>query len=146
VQIGLYHEQLKRYFELFEGDQLKVYLYEDFSSDPYGVLRDIFGFLGVDGTFVPQTPVKYNVSGIPKNRALHSFLQKARRARPAVEWLVPKSQVQRLLRLGANLHNRNLTKARLSPEVRRRVTDEYFREDILKLQGLIRRDLSAWLG
>jgi len=146
VQVGLYTSQLRRYFELFERDQIKVYLYEDLSSDPSGVLRDIFRFLVVDDAFVPEATVRYNASGLPRNGTVHLFLQELRRTRPIAERLLPKKQYQHLLRFGGGLHNRNLAKRQLSPEVRRRVLDAYFREDILKLQGLIQRDLSTWLA
>jgi len=145
VQIGLYHDQIKRYYDLFDPDQIKVYLYEDLTSDPLGVVRDIFRFLDVDDAFVPEANVRYNASGIPKNRALHLSLQKLRRTRSVVERIVPERQFRRLLRVGSALHNRNLEKPRLLPEARKRVIDEYFREDTLKLQPLLERDLSAWL-
>lgn len=145
VQIGLYSEQLKRYLHLFERGQVKIHLYEDLISDPEGVMQSIFQFLGVDDTSMPETKVIYNASGSPKNKALHLLLQKMRLLRTAIERIFPEGTHRSLLRLGSSLHNRNLTKARLSPEVRRQVTEDYFREDILKLQLLIRRDLSAWL-
>jgi len=145
VQVGLYYAQLERYFERFRREQIKVYLYEEFISNPCVVLRDIFRFLGVDDGFVPERTIKYNASGIPKNKGLHAFLQKLRLARPVVERLLPEEQTLRLLRVGSGLHNRNLTKPRLSPKLRARITDAYFRDDILKLQELIQRDLSSWL-
>jgi hypothetical protein len=145
VQIGLYHGQLKRYFDLFERDQIKVYLYDDLNSDPSGVLRDIFQFLGVGGSFVPEAAARYNASGMPKNRILHSLLQKLRRVMPIAERTLSERQYRRLVNIGSSLHNRNLTNTRLSPEVRRQVIEKYFREDILELQGLLQRDLSAWL-
>lgn len=145
VQTGLYHGQLKRYFDLFRRDQLKVYFYEDLNSDPSGLSQDIFRFLGVDDAFVPQAAARYNASGTPRNKALHSSLQRMRRLMPIAERHLPEGAYRRLLRLGSRLHNQNLTKARLSPEVRRGATDRYFREDILSLQTLLDRDLSAWL-
>lgn len=145
ARIGLYHEQLRRYFDLFGPDQIKVYLYEDLNASPYTVLEDIFRFLGVDDGFVPETTARYNASGMPRSKALHSSLQKLRHLRPFAERLLPEKQHRLLLRVGSNLHNRNLAKAPLAPEVRKRVIEEYFRRDILKLQDLIQRDLSAWL-
>jgi hypothetical protein len=145
AQVGLYYAQLRRYFDLFERGQIKVYLYEDFKADPRVVLRDIFRFLDVDDTFVPEATIKYNSSGLPKNRLMHASLQLLRRARPLVQWLVSEENYRYLLRVGANLHNRNLCKPRLSPEVRPRVTQEYFRDDIVELERLLQRDLSAWL-
>lgn len=145
VQVGLFYAQLRRYFDLFGRHQIRVYLYEDFSTDPFGVLRDVFHFLGVDDAFVPEATVRYNASGLPKSKTLHWSLQRLRLARPMVERLLPEEQSRRLLRFGGSLHNRNLTKPGLSPKVRGRVIDQYFREDILELQTLIQRDLSAWL-
>ena len=145
AQLGLYSRQLRRYFDLFERDQIKIYLYEDLNRDPAGVLQDTFRFLGVDDTFVPEATARYNVSGVPRNRALHLFLQKLRRVRPLAERRLPEAQYQRLVRIGSHLHNGNLVKARLSPEAYQQVIDEYFRADIVELQQLIQRDLSAWL-
>lgn len=145
VQIGLYHAQLKHYCNLFERRQIKIYLYEDLASEPRAVLEDLFRFLSVDSTFVPEMAVRYNASGVPKSKVLHSTLQGLRRLRPFAERVLPEQQGRRLLRLGGALHNRNLTNSRLSPEVRRRVIDQYFRDDIVRLQSLIGRELSAWL-
>ena len=58
---------------------------------------------------------------------------------------IPKGQRQRVVRIGSSLHKRNLAWPELSPKVRKRVTDIYFREDILRTQDLIDRDLSSWL-
>lgn len=144
--IGLYHQQLQRYFEQFGQDQIKVYLYEDLSRDPASMLRDVFRFLEVDDSFMPEASIRYNASGLPKNRAVHTILQKLRRVEPAASRVFSERQMRFLLRIGSGLHNRNLTSQRLSPELRAEVTEAHFREDILKLQSLIRRDLSAWLG
>jgi hypothetical protein len=144
LHVGLYHAQLKRYFDLFPRDQIKIYLQEDLKSDPLGIMQDLFRFLGVDDTFAPDTTIRYNASGIPKNRALHLALQKLREVRPAIEGYLPEGLRQHLLRIAIDINNQNLTKPRLTPEVRARLVDGY-REDTLKLQNLIQRDLSAWL-
>ena len=41
--------------------------------------------------------------------------------------------------------SKNLVKPGLDPEIRRQLID-FYREDILRLQDLIGRDLSAWLA
>jgi hypothetical protein len=145
VQIGLYHRQLQRYFDLFSRDQIRVYLYEDLSLDPAGMLRDVFQFLEVDDSFIPEANIRYNASGDPKNRTVHAILQRLRRVEPVAARVFSEEQMRLLLRIGSAFHNRNLTRRRLPPELRAKVTDTYFREDILRLQDLIRRDLSAWL-
>jgi hypothetical protein len=44
-----------------------------------------------------------------------------------------------------DLLKRNLVTPKLSPEIRAEVAGE-FREDVMKLQDLLGRDLSAWLA
>lgn len=146
VHVSLYHGQLQRYYDLFERYQIKVYLYEDFATNPHSVMRDMFRFLNVDDSFVPEASLRYNASGVPKNKAVHGFLQRLRLAQPYIERVLPEKQSRRLLRIGSSLHNRNLVMPpKLSPRVRSSLNEAYFREDILKLQELIQRDLSAWL-
>ena len=140
---GLYHAQLKRYYEAFGKEQVRVYLYEDLKGDPGGVLRDAFGHIGVDDGFVPDVSARHNVSGVPKSRALHGFLGSSHPLKSALKPFVPEAARLRLVTL---MRNRNLSKpAPLSPEVRERLIGE-FREDILRLEELIQRDLSGWLG
>ena len=146
VQISLYHGQLQRYYDLFERDQIRVYLYEDFATDPRSVMRDMFRFLNVDDSFVLEAALRYNASGVPKNKAVHELLQRLRSVKPHLEHVLTEKQSRLLLRIGSALHNRNLdTPPKLSPGVRSRLTEAYFKEDILKLQDLIQRDLSAWV-
>ena len=137
---GFYHAQLKRYFDAFDRSQIKIYLYEDLSADPTGVLRDTFRFLGVDEAFVPEMSVRPNVSGVPNNRALHALLTRPQRIKTVLKPYLPP----RLLRFASDLRDRNLAKPQLAPEVRRQMVEMY-REDTLKLQDLIDRDLSTWL-
>jgi hypothetical protein len=141
-RMGFYHAQLERYFDVFGHNQLKVYLYEDLKADPVGVLKETFRFLGVEESFVADMSLKHNVSGIPKSRALHAFIRQSHPIKSVFKPFVPE---QLRLRLKTNLRNRNLRQAPpLSAEVRKELQEAY-REDILKLQGLIGRDLSTWL-
>lgn len=141
-KMGFYHEQLRRYFDIFDREQIHVYLYEDFSADPLNVLRDVFRFLGVDEGYAPNVSTKYNAGGVPKNKLLHSFLARSNMIKEPFKPLVP---VRLRKRLVAELRNRNLRELpRTSPEVRSWLIESY-KEDVLELQELIRRDLSKWL-
>ncbi|NEP89823.1 MAG: hypothetical protein F6K18_25015 [Okeania sp. SIO2C2] len=51
---GLYYYYLKKYFDIFDRQNTKLFLFEDFTSDPLKVVKDIFTFLNVDSSFVPQ--------------------------------------------------------------------------------------------
>ncbi len=141
VQLGFYSVQLQRYYERFDRNQIKVYLYEDLSNSPIQVIQDIFTFLGVDATFVPNMSTKPNISGMPKNQVWHSFLRKPHVIKETFKPLVP---VQLRKKITMTLRNQNLVKPQLSPQIRQQLLP-VFREDILRLQELIGRDLSPWL-
>jgi Sulfotransferase domain len=138
-QKGFYYGQLKRYFEAFGRDQVKVYLYEeDLKDNPLGMLQDTFRYLGVDDAFVPDVSMKHNVSGVPKNKTLLSLARRLNTLTPTIRPYLPPG-ARRYIK------TRILAKPpQLSPEVRWQLVEEY-REDILRLEELIQRDLSAWL-
>ena len=133
-QRGYYYTQLKRYFELFSPEQIKVYLYEDYFYKPKEFFRDVFQFLEVDETFVPNTDVKRNVSKKPKNKQLYRYLTFIRDKVPFGKNIVARWVEQTL----------PADKPQLVPETRQKLINDY-REDIVKLQDLIGRDLSKWL-
>jgi len=141
IQMGFYYIQLRRYFDRFNQNQIKVYLYEDLKDNPIGVLQDIFHFLGVDETFIPDTSLRHNVTGIPKSRLLHRFLTRPNFIKAPFKPLFPEKLRKRIV---MNLKNRNLVRPPLPPEVHNWLIRLY-RDDILRLQDLIQRDLSKWL-
>ncbi len=142
-RMGLYHEQLARYYELFEAKQIRVYLYEDLKEDPVGTTQSIFRFLGVDEAFVPDTSLKHNVTRLPRSRALQTFIKKPHPLKATLRPFLPE-RLRRRMRVG--LWERNLTGPPPMPEGVRRELSEAYREDVLKLQKLIGRDLSGWLS
>lgn len=146
---GFYYEQLKRYYDLFDGAQIRVYLYEDLKNAPK-VLEEIYQFLGVNPGFMPEfrrvhNQGKYNAT--IKNAAWHHFLIRDNALKSAVKRLFNKAD---RLRLKKYLLEKNMAFEKkpslpgLTPEIRQKLLKGY-RPDILKLQDLIRRDLSHWL-
>ena len=142
-QRGFYYVQLKRYFELFEGEQIKVYLYEDFKANSLVVLKDVFQFLGVDDNFLPNASQKHNVTYIPKNRSIKQLLDPWNSINSSLRKFVPP-QIRKSVKTQILKFNRQQPPP-LLPEVRSQLIEEY-REDILKLQDLIQRDLSKCLA
>jgi hypothetical protein len=145
---GLYHAQLEGYLELFDRSQIKVLLSEELNDDPVGTLQDVFRFLEVDDTFVPSVSTKHQVAGLPKNRLLHAFLTRpnlARRVFRMVKLYLPPALRLRIANNLVQLKNQNFVEPPDLPAEARKQLVEVYREDILKLQVLIDRDLSSWL-
>jgi Sulfotransferase family len=135
-KLGFYYEQLSYYYKLFDKNQIHICLNEDLQRDATKTLQNIFSYLGVEDTFVPDTSVKAGASGIPKNKFLY-WLSRQKSIKSVLKPLLPKG-------IGQTFEKHMLTKPKLSPELRQELIEVY-RDDILKLQDLIQRDLSAWL-
>jgi hypothetical protein len=140
---GAYHRQLARYFDRFARDQWVVYLYDDYRRNPASLLRQIFQFLDVDDAFVPDVSVKHNVSGLAKSKLLERLLQR-NYVTVAVKRHLPDWIRRAVDDTVSAIHQRNRVKPTIDPETRRELIGLY-RDDILKLQDLLRRDLTAWL-
>ena len=141
VQGGFYFERLTRYFDRFPPEHIQVHLFDDFSADTLGVMQRMFRFVRVDDTFRPNVGVRHNVGYSPRSRALSAFVAR-RDVRRIAKRIVPPP-VRPLMRraLRANQAAIPTMPATLSAEM-----EELYREDILRVQELIGRELSQWTG
>ncbi len=137
TQVGYYSQQIQRYYDLFDRQQIAIYLYEDLSQSPIKLLQDIFRFLEVNHSFVPELNIRPNKSGVPKNKLLHQLLMKPNPIKSLLKPLFPTSMRQKI-------QHKNLAKPQMNSETRAKLS-QLFREDILACQDLIQRDLSSWL-
>jgi hypothetical protein len=141
---GFYHAQLSAYYDLFPHQQIKVVLHEDLRNTPQVLLRDLFRFLGVDENFAPEIR-RSNVTQLPRSQRLHNLATHPARIEQLTPFLPAFARRVIVSALRRVDYKFNLVPPPpLAPEIRARLTEEY-REDILKLQDLIGRDLSHWL-
>ena len=141
---GRYYSQVKAFLEQF--NRVLVLLYDDFKTDPMAVTRKVCQFLEVDDRFQPKdTQTRYNATGIPRFKILNRiFLMKnpgQQALRKVGSFLLSED---RWVKLRENLRSSLYAKARMKPETRAYLQD-LFREDILRLQELLHRDLGTWL-
>ncbi len=141
---GFYYQQVKRYFDIFNREQIRIYRYEDFKSEPAKILQDIFAFLEVDQSFTPDMSEKYNVSAMPKNQALNRLLVKPNPFKSTINLILPQDFRSQIATKIKSWNLSQYQKPQMSPEIRQQLTWGY-REDILQLQDLIEQDLSSWL-
>jgi len=140
-----YYQQVKDYMDNF--DNIRIYLQTDLRDNPGRLIADLFEFIGVDNSFVPELKgERYNVSGVPRSNLLYRFLISEgivrKMIRPVLRMFLSPERKQRLLQ---KLWGKNLKKAVMDPDMRKRLV-ELYRDDIINLQELIDRDLSDWLA
>ena len=49
-----YYQQVKRYYDQFSSEQIKVVIYEDYKSENDRIYQEILEFLGVETNFTPE--------------------------------------------------------------------------------------------
>ena len=151
VKEGFYYSNLSRFYEFFPASQIRVYLYEDLNIHGETVMKDIFDFLEVDQTFVPDLDVRLNPSGFIINKRLDGIIGSKGIIQESVKSLLSMKVYQGLKNNGVlqkligRMRTRNLARPRIDPEVKRMLTNEVYADEIKKLQKLIGKDLSHWL-
>jgi hypothetical protein len=141
--LGLYLRQLARYYDVFPRDQIKVILFEDFVQTPAQVLRDLFEFIGVATDFQPDPNLRSNTAKRPDDdNPLHHFINSEHLVRSTLRKILPMSARRRIREFVRDVFFK--APPPISMDERRQFAD-LFRDDILELQKLLRRDLSAWL-
>lgn len=138
LEEGRFATNLSRFFDLFPADHIRVYLYEDYQADPRAVLRDVFGFLGVDRDHTVDLSRRHNETLTPRWLWLHRLRQRLF-GNASASWLPAAAR-----RALGSLYHREGAKVKMDPADRRLVID-YYADEITRTAALIGRDLSAWL-
>lgn len=145
-RVASYAGQVARLFESFPRDRVRVYLTDDLQASAKGVYEDVLAFVGVDSDGRTEFP------RVNENKVFQSALLARMTERPPGFWVAGARMAKRalglqrigLLRWLREMNKRKVARAPLSPAFRERLVEE-FREDVLRLQDILERDLSAWL-
>jgi hypothetical protein len=137
---SLYSEPLVRYLDLFDNDSFRVVLFDDLRRDANAIMQNLFDFIGVAEYHDIDTGYKFNPGGLPRRWMLHRLLNAIKKI-PGIQNYTPRY----IRSMVARIRDRNLKKAQpLSPDIKVKWLS-YFRDDILRTQDLIGRDLGHWL-
>nr|WKN35521.1 sulfotransferase [Tunicatimonas sp. TK19036] len=149
VQEGFYGKHLTKYFNSFDPSQLKIFFFEDLINAPDQLLEDMTAFIGVDNSFNFQTNTQFNKSGKVKNKWVNKLVGHESIIMMAMKKSVPqlyqgiKDNVL-LKRVVENMRSSNIQTLKLSPELKQKITEEIYNDDIKVLESLIKTDLSHW--
>lgn len=139
VETGLYCSQVKRFLSVFNRNQVLILLFDEFRSNPILVTQRIYGFLGVDETFIPDVSQKRNEAGLPKNTLISSIYNNQLIRRYVTGNLKEKIKKQ---------FKPFFFKTSGLPELKekeRQLLIYLFKKDINELEDLIHKDLQQWL-
>jgi hypothetical protein len=137
VWTGMYGQHLARWQASFPPEQIRVFFYEEYRDHPAAVLARLFAFIGVASDHRVDMTRRHNVTTVPRwpviTRLGHRF-------KPVLARTLPSGVAARV-----RGWSRQPPITRPSAGERAHVSAIY-RDDLLRLQTLVDRDLSAWLA
>lgn len=136
LALGEYAQQVERYLKHFPVRQLSISLYEDTQTNYSQWFSGLLSFLEVDTRFAPPDVEVPSKPHLPRADSLHQPFRLTTEESLAEEKKTGSLKEKQEVQPDAL--------PTLCPEDRAALV-AYYREDILRLQGLIQRDLSSWL-
>jgi hypothetical protein len=146
---GLYAKQVTAFLDQFPDDQLRIYLFEDMTSDPASFFKDLFEFIGVNPSVVP--PAMHKRMNTSRKVRFAFIPRTVRFVRESLERIglrgfvraMNKAGAAKQLRIFNNRYNQVPMKFEMSPDDQAAL-QRYYADDIAQLEQLLNRDLSAW--
>ena len=146
IRGGFYYAQLKRFYDVFDSSQIKIFLFEDFKQNARQVIKEMFDFIGVDADFEPDLETKFNQGGVPNSKGLYSLLFNSPLTAIAKNTVTPLLPKKVRVQLESNIKSNLLSKPEPMTLETRKILQQMYREDILKLEPLIGKNLQQWLS
>ena len=141
---GHYKKQFTEYLKYFSRDQFHIMVYEDIATNPQAFIQNLFRFLTVDDTFMPDSLTKkINVSRTPGNVQVEGFTNRIAATLHESKWgnrfwwLLKQSGLPSLLR---KINTDKKEPERMSISLRGELNIR-FQEDQKYVENLLNRQL-----
>jgi len=136
LEPGFYANQVQRSLDIFGSDHVKILIFEEFIQNPRKAVSEVLKFLGVSAEPPAIVGEAFNSFTIPRWPLIGPILR-SRPVRIAMRVLIP-SRTRRLIR--NQILGRKASEPPM-PEKARRVLEELFRNDVLRLEQILGRPL-----
>ena len=137
-ELGLYAAPLKNYFKIFDASQIAVILFEELITDPAGIAKKLFSFLGVN-----EWSGKIEFSHKNKSKVIStSFFQQLYRLkslRKFVKSILPKSLEPVVNRMFFSTETEVI-----STQMQKKLI-EFYLNDIMTTEQITGKNLQSWL-
>ena len=141
---GLYSKYVKNWLSAYSKNNFLFLLTDDLATKPQSVLREIYGFLGVNANYEIESYSRKNVSGKVRSDFMLSVIGGRSPMKSIVKSLLPYRYRQilktKMIELNTSKHESNdYIPAHMSERLK-----ELYAPDIKELQVLTGLDLSIW--
>ena len=142
LHVGMYSSQVKLFVDTF-NENVHVILYDDYVRDINSCINEVFDFLDVERVPV-DTSRRYMVDGwMFKNKILRDLFISQNKIKSIVKKLLSNKVLRNSVK--NRLMNLSISK---TPEMSKKIRDrlvKYYKDDIIELSELLKRDLGNWL-
>ena len=137
IEGSLYAEKLRRYYDHFPAEHIKVLLFDELIADTPRAVQSLFEFLGVAPNYTPDTRKRFNPGGMPKSRTVQSVVYRLKyitRRNPAIKKLAPDW----LLRAYHTVRNTNLDRVSIPADMDQMLAQYYVTDadEVARITGL----------
>jgi len=140
---SMYYNQVKWYMENFGKENVRVFLFEELKNGPLKLMEEIFNFLKVSNFNISNYDKAFNISGEPRIKILHNLLiNKENNNIKNISKIFPKAYRRKVYDY---IFKKNIGRIEMTKEDKQYLK-VIFRDDIINLQSLINKNLSAWLS
>lgn len=139
VELGLYYNQIKRFFKYFPRDNIKIFFFDDFIKNKINARKDLFKFLDISEAREIDFSKKHNESVEPRNyifKIIYSFVRK-QQVFKYKQFLGEKW----INRIGSIIFRKSTLKID-NKEYNKAL--HFFIDDVKKLEKLLEVDLKTW--
>jgi len=134
LEEGMYSENVKRYFDIFGREQVKVIIFEEFIKDVKGTVEEILRFLGFNqklDNFEAEVHNPFLVARGPIARYILSHKSTGLIAKKVLSPSVRETLREKVL-------SKKSPKPKMEPQERETLI-QFYREDVKKLEGILGR-------
>jgi hypothetical protein len=142
VELGMYSKQVKRYFDQFGRQQVKVIIYEEFIQHPEETVNDVLAFLEVNHTVtaIRKQHNPYSIARSPFSVWVFSFFRWLRARGIKTSKLTTLLPFSLTWSLEEKLLFKRAQKPKMEPEASQ-FLQEIYHDDVLRLESLLGRSL-----
>ena len=141
---GYYLEQLMNYENIFGSENLKVVIFEDFVKDIEKQTLEISDFIGLP-KFNYSTMKVSNPASSPRVLIFQKILYSNNAIKKSIGKIISSKEVKR--KIAQRLEKFNLKKTpkkELPEELRKKIFEKYFKDEVEKLENKLELNLSIW--
>jgi len=141
---GLYGEMIENYLNVFSKDQFLFILFEEeLVGKTEETIRKVLNFLEIDSEISLNVNIKSNIASKVKYKWVMRFMQKSGFWRSIIRKLIFSLKWRQIISNKIHRANtRSVTPNPLSKDIRKEIYNNYFLDDIKKLENILGRKMN----